>query len=62
MRIAGIIWLEEIVEKLTQKHALNWTRSDRRLRIRLASVLLRKVTAEERMFIPRPAKQMRAGT
>jgi len=62
MRIAGIIWLEEIVGKLAQKHAVKLDEVRQALAIRLASVLLRKVTAEERMFIPRPGTLMRAGT
>ena len=62
MRITGIIWLEEIIEKVEQKHAVKQVEVKQALANSPRFRFVEKVTGEARMFIPHWHRLIRVDT
>ena len=50
MRISGIIWLRNVIDKLAFKHRVEQDEVEESLRIDLSSVSLKKESAREKMY------------
>jgi hypothetical protein len=62
LKLSGIIWLDEIVEKIERKHRVTQDEVREILRDHRISALSKKDTEEARMFTRRWASLMPAGT
>jgi Mg2+ and Co2+ transporter CorA len=57
LKLSGIIWLEEIVEKIERKHHVTQDEVREVLEVRRISDSLRKATAKQKTLILHWAKQ-----